>query len=80
MLEIYQNLPVGGTAASKPSPTSQTGGEQTIFNATMTSEWKSKMSPRARGRVQVALPTDGDTTDYDKVPIQADMSIKKEFA
>ena len=46
----------------------------------MTSEWKSKMSPRARGRVQVALPTDGDTTDYDKVPIQADMSIKKEFA
>ena len=47
------------------------------------------MSPRARGRVQVALPTDGENsiTDYDKisknnanVPIQADMSIKKEFA
>ena len=44
-MDIYQNKPV-----SKISPTSQTG-EQTAFNATMTSEWKSKLSPRGRGRI-----------------------------
>ena len=36
------------------------------MNATMTSEWKSKLSPRGRGRIQVALPTDEDTTDFDQ--------------
>ena len=56
------------------------------MNATMTSEWKSKLSPRGRGRIQVALPTDGETTDFDKaskvhqVPGGGDMSIKKEFS
>lgn len=80
-MDVYQNVPVAGT---KPSPTSQTG-ELTAMNATMTSDWKSKLSPRGRGRIQVALPTDEDTTDFDQGSKQGvlavgDMSIKKEFA
>ena len=56
------------------------------MNATMTSEWKSKVSPRGRGRVQVALPTDGNTTEFEQVSKQGgvqavgDMSTKKEFS
>ena len=33
------------------------------MNNTSTTEWKSKLSPRARGRIQIALPTD-DTTEF----------------
>ena len=43
-LDAYQNLPVKG------SPSNATK-EQTLMNNTMTSDWKSKLSPRARGRI-----------------------------
>ena len=43
-MDVYQNQPVKG------SPTNQTK-EQTLMNNTMTSDWKSKLSPRARGRI-----------------------------
>ena len=46
---------------------------------TTTSEWKTKLSPRAKGRVQVALPT--DESDYQE-PGQpgGDLGTKKEFS
>ncbi len=46
------------------SPLSKTN-DQTQMNNTATSEWKSKLSPRARGRIQIALPTENGTgTDF----------------
>lgn len=57
------------------------------MNNTQTSDWKSKLSPRARGRIQIALPTDNQT-DIEAasrdggahVPINEDLKLKKEFA
>lgn len=61
------------------------------MNVTMASEWKTGLSPRARGRMHIALPTDNDnTTDYHEVgggiPMKqsgvpaSDLSFRKEFA
>lgn len=47
------------------SPKTQKTHEQTVLNQTMTSDWKSKMSPRGRGRIQIAMPSNSDNaTDY----------------
>ena len=84
-MDVYQNQPVKG------SPTNQTK-EQTLMNNTMTSDWKSKLSPRARGRIQIALPTDDNTEfnpadeattvggDARGIPATENLAVKKEFA
>ena len=91
--EVYKNVGAGTTGDSMSkhsmgSPTAQTK-DGVLRQDTSTSDWKSKLSPRARGRIQVALPTD-NTTDYmladnvSNVPKanmpKGDLSIKKEFA
>ena len=62
------------------------------MNNTMTSDWKSKLSPRARGRIQIALPAGTDTDfnpadeattaggDARGVPPTENLVTKKEFA
>lgn len=57
--KIYKN------ASGTKSPSSHTK-EQSLMNNTMTSDWKTGLSPRARGRMHIALPTDNNdnTTDY----------------
>lgn len=68
------------------SPLSKTNDQ---MNNTATSEWKSKLSPRARGRIQIALPTENATgTDFnmevasrdDRIADNHDLKLKKEFA
>ena len=91
--DVYKHVGRGtaGDTISKRSmgsPTAQTK-DGVLRQDTSTSDWKSKLSPRARGRIQVALPTD-NTTDYiladnvSNVPKvnmpKGDLSIKKEFA
>ena len=69
------------------SPTAYTK-EQTLMNNTQTSDWKSKLSPRARGRIQIALPGENTASDFnqetgadnDSTMPAGDLSIKKEFA
>ena len=57
------------------------------MNNTQTSDWKSKLSPRARGRIQIALPGENaasdfnqDVADVDSTMPAGDLTIKKEFA
>ena len=53
---------------------------------TQTTDWKNKLSPRAKGRVQIAMNTE-TATEFDNeeevrnpnIP-QGDMSHKKEFS
>ena len=36
------------------------------MNNTMTSDWKSKQSPRTRGRIQIAMPAAENTADFNE--------------
>ena len=45
------------------------------MNNTMTSDWKSKQSPRARGRIQIAMPAE-NSTDLNEEEGQAKQSTR----
>ena len=62
---------------NSPSKGSQSRSPRQDPNMNATTEWKSKLSPRARGRLQVALPESENLKNF---PGQKDLSIKKEFA
>ena len=83
--EIYNNIQL----QKNPSPTASKTNDKSQMNNTMTTEWKTGLSPRAKNRIQIALPTD-NTTDYNEVPAAnrpdantgptGDLTTKKEFA
>ena len=56
-----------------------------MMSNTMTSDWKAKLSPRAKGRVQIAMNKSDNETDFNEevknpgIP-SGDLLTKKEFS